>query len=198
MDKLSPLKYKNYIWPVNPATYKINFEKNTAVHHYPYTNINEVDDMGMKPREVSGTGEFVGEGAYDEFKKLATVFYNTGPGTLIHPIWQIQQAIFNKLEVEQEPTPNYVKYSFSFIEHIPDNVVEEFDKGKFIKNDTKGEPIDKYVKKESKIENKTHTIKKGECLSLIAKKYNKPWRDIAKKNNLKNPNLIQAGQKLII
>ena len=131
---LASLKYKNYIWPSNPTTYKMHFEKNTAIYHYPGTNINEIEDTGLKPREVSGWGEFTGERAYEEFKKLATVFYNFGPGELVHPIWQIQQAIFQSLDVEQEPTPNYVRYTFSFIEHIPETQIQEFDRGSFIQH----------------------------------------------------------------
>ncbi|WMM26536.1 DNA circularization N-terminal domain-containing protein [Tissierella sp. MB52-C2] len=77
--KLSPLKYKSYTWAINPRTYSLRFEKNTAIHHYPYTNINKVDDIGMKPREVNGKGEFIGKGAYEEFQKLASIFYSKGP-----------------------------------------------------------------------------------------------------------------------
>lgn len=43
-----------------------------------------------------------------------------------------------------------------------------------------------------------HTVKKGEYLVKIAKKYNVKWTDIAKKNNIKFPYIIKVGQKLII
>lgn len=191
---LSPLKFKNYTWPVNPATYKMIYEKNTAVHHYPYTNINEIEDLGMKPREVNGTGEFIGEGAYEEFGKLASIFYDTGPGLLVHPIWQIQQAVFTRLEPEQEPTPNYVKYSFAFIEHIPETKIVEVKKEMVMPYSHEEKPTTL-----TKIESKEHIVKKGECLSVIAKRYGTTWRAIAKKNpSIKNPNLIYPGQKLIV
>lgn len=186
--KLSPLKYKNYTWPINPTTYSLRFEKNTAIHHYPYTNINEVDDTGMKPREVSGEGEFIGEGAYEEFKKLASVFYNNGPGQLIHPIWQIQQAIFNRLEVAQEPTPNYVKYYFGFIEHMPEVKVQQ-KKSVIVFNTT--------TKPQQKVSNKTYTVKKGDTMWAIAKKNKMSLKTLVAKNpQIKNPNLIYPGQKI--
>jgi prophage DNA circulation protein len=192
--KLSPLKYKGYVWPTNPATYSIRFEKNTAVHHYPGTNINEIDDMGMKPREVSGAGEFIGEDAYKEFGKLASVFYASGPGALIHPIWNIQQAIFQRLEVEQEPTPDYVKYSFSFIEHIPETQIVEFDKGKFVDNKSPSNIIAAAPKQAT-----IHTVKQGESLGVIAKSFGTTWQELAKRNpNIKNPNLIYPGQKITV
>ena len=43
-----------------------------------------------------------------------------------------------------------------------------------------------------------HTVVKGENLSVIASKYGTNWQNLAKLNNLANPNLIYAGQKLRI
>ena len=43
-----------------------------------------------------------------------------------------------------------------------------------------------------------YTVKKGDTLSAIAKKYNTTYQKIAKDNNISNPNLIYPGQKLVI
>ncbi len=43
-----------------------------------------------------------------------------------------------------------------------------------------------------------YTVKKGDTLINIAKKYNTNYKKIANDNNIKNPNLIYPGQKLII
>ena len=187
--KLAPLKYKAYTWPVNPKTYSLRFEKNTAVHSYPYTNITEVDDLGNKPREINGEGEFIGEGAYEEFKKLANVFYKKGPGPLIHPIWQISNAIFNRLEVAQEPTPEYVKYHFDFIEDTRETTkVQEKKKTSSTNNKSK-------VKQKAKP--KTYSVKKGDSMYAIAKSNGINLQQLVKKNPLiKNPNLIYPGQKI--
>lgn len=185
---LSPLKYKDYTWPCNPRTYSLRFEKNTVIHSYPYTNINEVDDLGNKPREISGEGEFVGEGAYDEFKKLASVFYKKGPGSLTHPIWQISQAIFNRLELEQEPTPNYVRYTFGFIEDTSENEVKEK------KQVTQSKPKDESKPKPS---TKSHIVKQGDTMWAIAKRNGISLNDLVDKNpQIKNPNLIYPGNKI--
>lgn len=58
----------------------------------------------------------MGEGAYGEFKKLATVFYAGGPGLLVHPVWQTSNAYFVELSLRQEPRADYVGYSFAFWE----------------------------------------------------------------------------------
>jgi len=44
----------------------------------------------------------------------------------------------------------------------------------------------------------TYTVKKGDTLSAIAKKYGTTYQEIAKANGISNPNLIYAGQTLKI
>lgn len=44
----------------------------------------------------------------------------------------------------------------------------------------------------------TYKVKKGDTLSGIAKKYKTTVSKIAKDNNIKNPNLIHVGQKIVI
>ena len=44
----------------------------------------------------------------------------------------------------------------------------------------------------------TYTVKKGDTLSAIAKKYGTTWQQIAKENNLADPNFLKVGQKLKI
>lgn len=188
---LAPLKYKNYTWPHNPRTYIMDYEKNIATHEYPYSNLNDVEDTGTKPRTVQGEGEFVGEGAYEEFKKLASIFYSKGPGKLIHPIWDIQEAIFKSLRVEQEPTPNYVKYSFTFIEDSKKTIIKE------VKTPTKSSSkLSESVKEKAKV-SKTYTVKKNDTLGAIAKRNKVKLSDLIKRNpQIKNPNLIYPGQKV--
>ena len=39
-------------------------------------------------------------------------------------------------------------------------------------------------------------MKSGDNLTKIASENNKTWQEIAKYNNLKNPNLIYSGEKI--
>ena len=46
------------------------------------------------------------------------------------------------------------------------------------------------------IDSKTHIVKSGENLSIIAKKYNVTVKQLIKWNNIKNPSKLRVGQKL--
>jgi hypothetical protein len=112
---LSPMRFKDYVWPHNPKIYEITFERKLAVHKVPFGRYC-IQNMGMGYRVLRGEGEFAGSGAYDEFKKLASVFYDETAGILIHPIWQSAKAYFVSLRLKQEPREDYVSYAFEFWE----------------------------------------------------------------------------------
>ena len=95
---LSPMRFKNYVWPHNPKVYEIGFHRNVAVHHVPFGR-DVLESMGMERRILWGEGEFSGPGAYQEFQRLATVFYEETPGILVHPVWQTAKAWFVELRV---------------------------------------------------------------------------------------------------
>lgn len=59
-------------------------------------------------------------------------------------------------------------------------------------------PIPKEATKEPKETTKTITIKWGDTLSQIAMEYNTSYEYLAKINGIANPNLIYAGQTLIV
>ncbi len=44
----------------------------------------------------------------------------------------------------------------------------------------------------------TYTVQAGDTLSGIAQKYNTTWQELARKNNIANPNLIFPNQQIII
>ena len=53
-------------------------------------------------------------------------------------------------------------------------------------------------KTDKKPKHKTYIVKKGDTLSAIAAKYKTTVSAIAKRNGIKNPDIIYVGQKLII
>ncbi len=55
------------------------------------------------------------------------------------------------------------------------------------------------IKSTSSSSNTTYTVKKGDTLSSIAKKYNTTWQKIYEKKVIgSNPNIIEVGLKLNI
>lgn len=54
--------------------------------------------------------------------------------------------------------------------------------------------IEKYTGKSEIV----YIVKKGDTLSGIAKKYNTTYQKLASDNNIKNPNIIRVGQKIVI
>lgn len=112
---LSPMRYGSYVWPHNPRVYEIEYNRRIVCHKIP-GGLYALSDMGRDQRILRGEGEFAGEGAYEEFKKLACMFYLDEPQTLVHPIWQSAPAWFVGLKLRQEPREDYVSYEFEFWE----------------------------------------------------------------------------------
>ena len=186
--KLTEMRYKTYVWPHNPRVYSIDYERNVAVQKVPFGRY-QLQDMGVTRRVMRGTGEFVGQGAYEEFKALASVFYHPGPGLLVHPVWQAASAYFVELALRQEPRADYVGYSFAFWEELGPY-------GTTVRTVAAAPAATKTVPG-AKEEAVYHTVARGETLWGIAAKYGVDLTAVIGLNpQMKNPNLIFAGEKV--
>lgn len=182
---LASMRYKDYIWPHNPTTYSITYERQLAVHKVPFGRYC-IQDLGQSCRVMRGEGAFAGEGAYEEFKKLATIFYSGGAGLLIHPVWQASNAYFTALKLEQEPLPDYVRYSFEFRESFDGYQLELQQKA-----------LEGTASSSSSIT--TCTVTKGDTLWAIAQRCGVDLQELLQANpTIKNPNLIYPGQEVVI
>ena len=94
---LVPMTFKGFVWPHNPRVYTITFERKMANYKVPFGR-HYLQSLGQTRRVLRGEGEFVGEGAYDKFKELASIFYEETPGMLVHPVWVAATAWFVGLE----------------------------------------------------------------------------------------------------
>jgi len=149
-----------------------------------------MQDLGLSCRVIRGQGEFAGDGAYDEFKNLASAFYDDGPGLLIHPLWQISNAYFTALKLEQEPLPDYVRYSFEFRERF-DGYSEEMAE---VSNSGAGTAVLRAAAPEVR-----HTVASGDTLWGIAQQYNVSLESLLAANSgIKNPNFIRLGDEVVI
>ena len=182
--KLSPMRYKDYIWPHNPRVYTIDYERQMAVNKVPY-GLYHLQDLGRTRRVMRGEGEFVGKDAYAQFGALANVFYQQGPGQLIHPLWQASNAYFVELTLKQEPREDYVSYSFTFWEDLGGCSTT------LVREETQNE--------RQQPQGLVHNVVQGDTLWGIAQKYGVTVAQLLERNpDIKNPNRIWVGQKVVI
>lgn len=187
--KLAPMRYKGYTWPHNPQVYSIAYERTMAVNKVPM-GLYHLQDLGRTRRVMQGTGEFVGSDAYAQFGQLANVFYEEGHGLLIHPLWQAADAYFVALQLQQEPRPDYVRYSFTFWE------AERMYSGKLTQVPTAGQ-TDTSVEGIGEARGTVHIVVKGESLWSIANAYGTTVSQLIQCNpQIKNPNLIYPGDEV--
>ncbi len=188
---LSPMRYKGYTWPHNPRVYSIDYERKMAVHKTPF-GLFRLQDLGRTCRVMEGTGEFVGEDAYGQFGQLANVFYENGAGLLVHPLWQPANAYFVSLRLEQEPRPDYVRYSFSFWED------DSWYTG-LARRETEGNSGTAEAVQGGGLESGAvfHQVVKEDTLWAIARKYGLTLEALVALNpQIRNPNLIRVGDKV--
>lgn len=187
--ELTPMQYKGYVWPHNPRIYTIRYERKVAVHKIPFGRY-AMQDLGLTRRVMTGEGEFYGPGAYDEFKKLATVFYQSGPGALIHPVWQSAKAYFVDLALAQEPRKDYVRYTFTFWEDF-----EGYSQSLTAK--TAVGTATTTTTTTAAASGQYHTVVQGETLWAIAQTYGSTLGRLMVLNpQIKNPNVITPGQRV--
>ena len=191
MAILSPMRYKNYVWPHNPRIYEIEYRRLVAMHKVPFGQYM-LQAMGRSNRVLRGEGEFTGPGAYDEFKKLATVFYENTPGLLVHPVWQISNAYLVYLQLRQEPAENYAAYAFEFWEScdIYESGAKQVSWGASdgavsgAVSGAQAEPV-------------YYTAVSGDCLWNIALAHGLTLQELLDLNpQVKNPNLLYVGDRI--
>lgn len=189
---LTPMRFKNYVWPHNPATYTIRYQREVAVHKVPFGRYC-MQDLDLGNRIMEGEGEFSGQGAYDEFRKLAVVFYDKGQGLLVHPVWMTTNAYFMALSLAQEPRPDYVRYTFEFWETF-----DGYDKFQIDQ-----EASDRNTAQQGGTAasggSVYYTVVKGDTLWGIANRYGISLQTLIANNpQIKNPNLIYPGNQVKI
>ena len=184
--ELSPMRYKDFTWPHNPRTYTIEYRRIMGRHKVPFGRYH-LQDLGLSNRVLKGEGEFVGPDAYEQFKALASLFYDGGPGILVHPVWQTSNAYFVELSLLQEPRRDYVRYAFTFWESYGGYQAQT-------RRETAAAEEKTTVGTSAQV---WHKVVRGETLWKISKDYGVELAAVIALNpQIKNPNLINVGQEV--
>ena len=199
---LSPMRFKNFVWPHNPRIYSITYERKLAVHKIPFGR-HYLQSLGQTRRVLKGEGEFVGEGAYDKFKELATVFYGESPGILVHPVWMTTTAWFVGLELRQKPRRDYVAYSFEFWEVVSDSAAGltavAVNSGTAPAGGSSASRGGAASGPAAAVREEWYTVVKGDTLWGLSKRNGVALSRIIELNpQISNPNLIYVGQRVRI
>jgi len=190
--RLTSMRYKDFTWPHNPEIYAVEYRRQVVAHKVPFGRC-VLQDLGCTYRILRGEGVFAGEGAYQQFRELTEVFQESGPGLLVHPVWQAERVYFVELKVEEKPLPDYVRYSFTFWEDwsgYSGGLTESNDGGTVSRTSsqtgTGAEEAAAYL-----------TVQKGDTLWGIAKRYGVTLAALIAANpQIKNPNLIYPGDRV--
>ena len=128
-----------------------------------------------------------------QFGLLANVFYENTPGLLVHPMWQVSNAYFVSLRLEQEPRPDYVRYSFVFWEdhsQYTDLVVRAGTQQNTGSTQSGSATT-------SSSQPQYHRVVKGDTLWDLAQTYGTTLAQLIALNpQIKNPNLIYVGDEV--
>ena len=192
--RLTPMRYKEFTWPHNPEIYTVEYRRQMAAHKVPFGRC-VLQDLGYTYRVLKGEGVFTGNDAYRQFQELAAVFQESGPGLLVHPVWQAERAYFVELKVTEEPLPDYVRYSFTFWEDwngYSGGLTASDDGGALSGTGSRTAAAGSAAAE-------TYTVRKEDTLWGIAKRYDVTLAALIAANpQIKNPNLIYPGDKVLI
>ena len=192
--RLTPMRYKEFTWPHNPEIYTVEYRRQMAAHKVPFGRC-VLQDLGYTYRVLKGEGVFTGDDAYRQFQELTAVFQESGPGLLVHPVWQAERAYFVELKVTEKPLPDYVRYSFTFWEDwngYSGGLTASDDGGALSGTGSRTAAAESAAAE-------TYTVRKGDTLWGIAKRYDVTLAALIAANpQIKNPNLIYPGDKVLI
>ena len=110
---LSTMRFAGYSWRHNPLSMNLLHELFVTSTVTPAQG-EQIDNVSKRISHVYGKGELVGEDCIEQYRALEKLFAKGQKGVLTLPGMPSFKAYFTKLEVEGQPTPDVLEYSFEF------------------------------------------------------------------------------------
>jgi prophage DNA circulation protein len=77
-------------------------ERALAVHHYPFREGGEIDDMGRKARPFSFNAVFWGARYQPELESFVAALDEGGEGELIHPVYGVKKVMVEQYSIKHD------------------------------------------------------------------------------------------------
>lgn len=179
-------------------------KRGVSVSSHPVENgLDLTDNVKREPITISIKGEIVGKDAKKTLEKITALHHG---GKYVKYVGQniLSKAIITSFDTSH---PNTIYGGCAFTMDIKEIRVAKSPLVTKKKSNQKTNQKTKSGKKQTtkkstkNTKTKTYTVKRGDTLWAIAKKYygsGAKYTKIATANKLKNPNLIKVGQKLKI
>ncbi|MCR4924734.1 MAG: LysM domain-containing protein [Clostridiales bacterium] len=117
------MRFKGFEFEINPSN--ISVKSNTFTKELPIPmNAHIIQELGFKPRYISGNGIFTGENCNEKFADLQAIFNEGGKGDLFISGYEPMVAIMTSLEFSGKSGKDGICYCFEFIEY-PENPKEQ-------------------------------------------------------------------------
>ena len=114
---MTTMRYKDYVFPQNPARLEIAVENQLAGAHCPgYGPVYQA--LGPARRIITGEGDFFGPGAEEDYRALERLFFEEGPGMLFLPTMVPVRAYFTRLSYLGQGDGAIIRYGFQFVEDL--------------------------------------------------------------------------------
>ena len=164
------MRFRDFVFPADPGKLETVYRRRVTETALP--GASSAADGGSLCREITGSGEFVGEDAAAQFEALQHAMEAGGPGLLCLPGQRPFLALAEMLELTGKHHPNALGYTFRFVEAEPKK--EEF--------------LPEYV-----------TAEEGETLWDIAWRFGRNIDDMVRVNNhVPKIRRLRAGEKIYV
>lgn len=116
----SILKFKDYQFKFNPEKFSVLQQRRIKTFNTPFDDVY-MQDLGFKPKVITGEGVLIGNNLMSEFEKLSNLQNQKESGLLYLPNLSPFYCFFNNLEIVGKAGEFLLRYKFEFLEDVMKN-----------------------------------------------------------------------------